>query len=185
MSQRKEAALADPHNLSADALVRKVLTDDHADLVREAVSFLCHQIMEAGDGVGSAGGAWWADESGQPGWAAWEPSPSDERSAVSGRGGQSVSVSRARVRVGDVFSVPLDDERVGLGQVVATYGKDGYFFALFEPASKAWRRSSVGLRSSAPEARLSMLTESPILLRSSSQEAPAPSETLPHRPAPH
>ena len=25
----------------------KVLTDDHADLVREAVSFLCHQIMEA------------------------------------------------------------------------------------------------------------------------------------------
>lgn len=39
--------MADPHNLSTDALVRKVLTDDHADLVREAVSFLCHQIMEA------------------------------------------------------------------------------------------------------------------------------------------
>jgi putative transposase len=39
--------MADPHNLSADALVRKVLTDEHADLVREAVSFLCHQIMEA------------------------------------------------------------------------------------------------------------------------------------------
>jgi transposase-like protein len=39
--------MADAHNLSADALVRKVLTDDHADLVREAVSFLCHQIMEA------------------------------------------------------------------------------------------------------------------------------------------
>jgi transposase-like protein len=39
--------MADPHNLSADELVRKVLTDDHADLVREAVSFLCHQIMEA------------------------------------------------------------------------------------------------------------------------------------------
>ncbi len=36
--------MADPHNLSADALVRKVLTDEHADLVREAVSFLCHQI---------------------------------------------------------------------------------------------------------------------------------------------
>jgi transposase-like protein len=39
--------MADAHNLSADALVRKVLTDDHADLVREAVSFLCQQIMEA------------------------------------------------------------------------------------------------------------------------------------------
>ena len=39
--------MADPHNLSTDDLVRKVLSDDHADLVREAVSFLCHQIMEA------------------------------------------------------------------------------------------------------------------------------------------
>ena len=39
--------MADAQNLSADALVRKVLTDDHADLVREAVSFLCQQIMEA------------------------------------------------------------------------------------------------------------------------------------------
>jgi putative transposase len=39
--------MADPHNLSADALVRKVLADEHADLVREAVGFLCHQIMEA------------------------------------------------------------------------------------------------------------------------------------------
>jgi len=39
--------MADTHNLSTDALVRKVLTDDHADLVREAVSFLCHQITEA------------------------------------------------------------------------------------------------------------------------------------------
>jgi hypothetical protein len=39
--------MADPHTLSADALVRKVLSDDHADLVREAVVFLCDQIMEA------------------------------------------------------------------------------------------------------------------------------------------
>jgi transposase-like protein len=39
--------MADPHKLSADELVRKVLTDDHTDMVREAVSFLCHQIMEA------------------------------------------------------------------------------------------------------------------------------------------
>jgi len=39
--------MADPHNLSTDELVRKVLVDDHADLVREAVAFVCHQIMEA------------------------------------------------------------------------------------------------------------------------------------------
>jgi len=39
--------MTDPHNVSAEALVRKVLADEHADLVREAVSFLCHQIMEA------------------------------------------------------------------------------------------------------------------------------------------
>jgi putative transposase len=39
--------MADPHTVSADALVRKVLADEHADLVREAVAFLCHQIMEA------------------------------------------------------------------------------------------------------------------------------------------
>jgi putative transposase len=39
--------MADTHNLSTDQLVRKVITDDHAYLVREAVSFLRHQIMEA------------------------------------------------------------------------------------------------------------------------------------------
>lgn len=39
--------MADTHNLSTDAVVRKVLTEDHADLIREAVALLCHQIMEA------------------------------------------------------------------------------------------------------------------------------------------
>lgn len=39
--------MADPHNLSADALVRKVLGEEHVDLVKEAVSFLCQQLMEA------------------------------------------------------------------------------------------------------------------------------------------
>jgi hypothetical protein len=43
-------------------------------------------------------------------------------------------VSRVRLKVGDVFSVPLDDRRFGLGQVVATYGKDAYFFARFASA---------------------------------------------------
>ena len=39
--------MADPHNLSADPLVREVLSDEHADPVREAVALPCHQIMEA------------------------------------------------------------------------------------------------------------------------------------------
>ena len=39
--------MADTHNLSTDAVVRKVLSEDHADLIREAVALLCHQIMEA------------------------------------------------------------------------------------------------------------------------------------------
>ena len=39
--------MADPHNLSADALVRKVLSEEHVDLVKEAVTFLCQQLMEA------------------------------------------------------------------------------------------------------------------------------------------
>src|SRR5437016_16103 len=39
--------MADPHTVSTDALVRKVLSDEHADLVREAVAFVCQQIMEA------------------------------------------------------------------------------------------------------------------------------------------
>jgi transposase-like protein len=39
--------MADRDTVSAEALVRKVLADDHADLVREALGFLCQQIMEA------------------------------------------------------------------------------------------------------------------------------------------
>ena len=39
--------MADTHNLSTEAVVRKVLTEDHADLIREAVALLCQQIMEA------------------------------------------------------------------------------------------------------------------------------------------
>jgi hypothetical protein len=43
-------------------------------------------------------------------------------------------VSSPRLRVGDVFQVPLDADRFGLGQVVGRYQADGYFFALFGPA---------------------------------------------------
>jgi hypothetical protein len=39
-----------------------------------------------------------------------------------------------RIEIGDVFTVPLDDARTGLGQVVAKYQRDGYYFALFAKA---------------------------------------------------
>lgn len=43
-------------------------------------------------------------------------------------------VSRRRtLEVGNVFQVPVDGARFGLGQVVAMYGANAYFFALFEP----------------------------------------------------
>jgi|1186.fasta_scaffold26368_2 hypothetical protein len=39
---------------------------------------------------------------------------------------------RARWRVGDVFTVPIDDERIGYGQIVATWGDSGsHFYFLF------------------------------------------------------
>ena len=34
-------------------------------------------------------------------------------------------------QVGDVYAVPMGDERFGLTQVVATYGRDAYYFAVF------------------------------------------------------
>jgi hypothetical protein len=37
-----------------------------------------------------------------------------------------------RREVGDVFIVPLPDGRAALGQIVGTYGKDAYYFAVFE-----------------------------------------------------
>lgn len=41
-------------------------------------------------------------------------------------------MSRRRLKVGDVFTVPIDDGRAGIGQIVATYGKDAYYFAIFD-----------------------------------------------------
>lgn len=41
-------------------------------------------------------------------------------------------MSRLRLKVGDVFTVPIDDVRTGIGQIVATYGKDAYYFAIFD-----------------------------------------------------
>lgn len=39
--------MADRENLSADALVRKVLSEEHVDWVREAVAVICRELMEA------------------------------------------------------------------------------------------------------------------------------------------
>lgn len=36
-------------------------------------------------------------------------------------------------RIGDVFSIPLDDRHVAYGQVVARYGPVGYYYAIFRP----------------------------------------------------
>lgn len=41
---------------------------------------------------------------------------------------------RKRLRVGDVFTVPLDEERVGYGQIVYSSGHGNYYFAIFEEA---------------------------------------------------
>jgi hypothetical protein len=46
-------------------------------------------------------------------------------------------VSRSKLKVGDVFTVPIDESRTGVGQVVGTYGKDAYYFAIFDVAGPA------------------------------------------------
>jgi hypothetical protein len=57
-------------------------------------------------------------------------------------------VSR-RLKTGDVFVVPLGDGRAGVGQVVGSYGKDAYFFAIFDaafPADEVERRANEVVR---------------------------------------
>jgi len=41
-------------------------------------------------------------------------------------------MKRRQLIVGDVFIVPIDGPHFGLGQVIATYGKDAYFLAIFD-----------------------------------------------------
>lgn len=41
---------------------------------------------------------------------------------------------RKRLQVGEVFTIPLDDERVGYGQIVSAQGQGHYYFAVFEGA---------------------------------------------------
>lgn len=48
------------------------------------------------------------------------------------------------LRRGDIFIVPTGDGRAGVGQVVATYGKHAYYFAIFDyvlPLSEAAERA--------------------------------------------
>jgi hypothetical protein len=35
-------------------------------------------------------------------------------------------------KLGDVFTIPVDDSRRGVGQIVGTYGKDAYYFAVYD-----------------------------------------------------
>lgn len=46
-------------------------------------------------------------------------------------------MSRLQLRLGDVFSIPIDENRVGIGQVVARYGESSYYFAVFDWAGPA------------------------------------------------
>lgn len=39
---------------------------------------------------------------------------------------------KARLELGDVFAIPLDGSRAGIGQVVATYGQGAFYFAIFD-----------------------------------------------------
>lgn len=39
---------------------------------------------------------------------------------------------KLRLAVGDVFVMPVGDGRAGVGQIVGTYGKDAYYFAIFD-----------------------------------------------------
>ena len=49
-------------------------------------------------------------------------------------------MSRPRLKVGDVFTVPIDEGRLGVGQIVGTYGTDAYYFAIFD-AVTSWPAS--------------------------------------------
>ena len=58
-------------------------------------------------------------------------------------------MSKLTLNVGDVFAVPIDDSRVGVGQIVGTYGKDAYYFAIF--ASTASSKEQIDLAEAVAE----------------------------------
>ena len=68
---------------------------------------------------------------------------------------------KKRPKVGDVFVVPIGDGRAGIGQVVGAYGKDAYYFAIFDsvlPIEEA-------------ESRLGEALEAPVLFLALSLDA--------------
>jgi hypothetical protein len=71
-------------------------------------------------------------------------------------------MSHVGARVGDVFSVRIDEERFGLGQVVAVYGNNAYFFALFEPTFAQGQRLDLEREVRAPVALLALSLDAKI-----------------------
>lgn len=69
---------------------------------------------------------------------------------------------RPKLRAGDVFRVPIDDDRLGFGQIAASWGESGghYYFAIFD---------GVYLRDETPE--LDAIVSAPLLLLALSMDA--------------
>lgn len=65
-----------------------------------------------------------------------------------------VDMARMRIKIGDVFTLPVDDQRVGCGQVVATYLNDGYYFAIFD---KIYDRASLPAAADVVTGRVALL----------------------------
>ncbi|HEV2251351.1 MAG TPA: Imm26 family immunity protein [Candidatus Limnocylindria bacterium] len=53
-------------------------------------------------------------------------------------------MSRLKLNVGDVFTVPIDDSRIGIGQIVGAYGKDAYYFAIFDATASPREQLDLG-----------------------------------------
>jgi hypothetical protein len=55
-----------------------------------------------------------------------------DRSRSSGPFYRDNSAALPRYEIGDVFRLTIDSQRVGFGQIVGKYGRDAYYFAIFE-----------------------------------------------------
>ncbi len=51
-------------------------------------------------------------------------------------------MAKARLKVGDIFVIPLNSEQVGYGQVIATYLTSGFLFAIFRSIYQAGEQVS-------------------------------------------
>lgn len=59
-----------------------------------------------------------------------------------------------RLTIGDVFTLPVDEDRVAYGQVVAAYGDDARYFAVFE---RLYRRAERPATSVVVQDRIALL----------------------------